>query len=56
MRRNVPERARVHFQEKLEKMSKLKTEVTKINDEKTIIIIELQDLQNLVKERSANQC
>ena len=38
------------IQEKLEKISQLETRVTKINEEKSKILIELQDLQNSVTE------
>jgi len=38
------------IQEKLEKISQLETKVTKMNEEKTKIILELQDLQNSVTE------
>ena len=35
---------------KIEKISQLKTKMSKINEEKNKIIIELQDLKNSVKE------
>ena len=38
------------IQEKLEKISQIETKVTKMNEEKSKILIELQDLQNSVTE------